>query len=170
MLNENGFGALGFDLGTLIFQIINFGIVLFILRFIAYRPILRILESRRQKIEESLKAGTEMQKMKQEIHEERDKVLKETHREVQELIGQSREQAESIMRAAQTKAQEQSTLFVEKARVQAEHQLKALQEQFKKEAVSLVALATEHVLNQKIDQKTDEALIKQALSSAEKEL
>ncbi len=44
----------GIDWKLMIAQLINFGIVFFILRAFAYKPILKLLDKRRQKIEEGL--------------------------------------------------------------------------------------------------------------------
>ena len=168
--SEGGIGALGFDAQALVFQIINFGILLFVLRFIAYKPLLKVLESRRQKIEEGLRNHSEVEKMKEAVKEERMHILKDAQKEVQKLILQTREQAEGIIHSAQQKAHEQSTHILNKARVQAEQELHTLHEQFKKEAVSLVVTATEQVLGKKIDSTADAELINQAITKAEQEL
>src|SRR5437660_1312163 len=56
---KGGLGAIGIDGRALLFQIINFAILFFILKKVAYKPILGLLEERRKRIDESLKLADE---------------------------------------------------------------------------------------------------------------
>jgi F-type H+-transporting ATPase subunit b len=49
--------ALGLNLPQLIAQVVNFFVLLFILRLVAYKPILKMLDERKQKIAEGLNAA-----------------------------------------------------------------------------------------------------------------
>ena len=49
--------ALGLNLPQLIAQVVNFFVLLFILRAVAYKPILKMLDERKQKIAEGLNAA-----------------------------------------------------------------------------------------------------------------
>jgi hypothetical protein len=49
--------ALGLNLPQLIAQIVNFFVLLFILRLVAYKPILKMLDERKQRIAEGLNAA-----------------------------------------------------------------------------------------------------------------
>ena len=49
--------ALGLNLPQLIAQIVNFAILLIILRLTLYKPILKMLDERKQKIAEGLNAA-----------------------------------------------------------------------------------------------------------------
>jgi len=53
----------------LLFQIVNFGILIFLLNRFLYRPILKIVEDRNKKIEDSLKAAEATLKEKEKINE-----------------------------------------------------------------------------------------------------
>ena len=49
--------ALGLNLPQLIAQVVNFFVLLFVLRLVAYKPILKMLDERKQKIAEGLNAA-----------------------------------------------------------------------------------------------------------------
>jgi len=51
------FSALGISIPLLVAQLVNFSILLVILRFTLYRPVLRMLDERKQRIAEGLNAA-----------------------------------------------------------------------------------------------------------------
>jgi F-type H+-transporting ATPase subunit b len=113
----------GVDWQHFIAQCISFGIVAFLLQRFAYRPILAVLEERKQRIQESLENA---EKTKQE--------LATAQAKAHEIMVQAGQQANKLIeeaRAAAAKVQEQETQkaiataqsIVDKARqaAQAEH-------------------------------------------------
>ena len=70
---------------------------------------------------------------------------------------------------AESKAKTRAEQIVADAREQLALDVTKARESLKAETVKLVAAATEHLLHEKIDDKKDATLIKQALATAEKE-
>jgi F-type H+-transporting ATPase subunit b len=113
----------GLDWPHFIAQCISFGIVAFLLHRFAYKPVLKVLEERRQRIAEGLKNAEQIKKD-----------LANAQSKAQEIINQAAAQATRLIeeaRAAAAKVQEQETQkaiaaaqdIVEKARqaTRAEH-------------------------------------------------
>ena len=113
----------GLDWPHFIAQCISFGIVAFVLHRFAYKPVLKVLEERRQRIEEGLKNA---EQIKKDLANAQSKAL--------EIMNQAAAQATRLIeeaRAAAAKVQEQETQkaiaaaqdIVEKARqaTRAEH-------------------------------------------------
>ena len=94
----------GFNTSLFISQVISFCIVAFALHRFAYRPVLKILEERRQKIAQGL---ADAEKMKQELAAAQNKV--------QELIGQAGAQAAKIIEEARNAAAKVSEQETQKA-------------------------------------------------------
>ncbi|HYG21994.1 MAG TPA: F0F1 ATP synthase subunit B [Verrucomicrobiae bacterium] len=91
----------GFNTQLFISQVISFCIVAFLLHRFAYKPILRVLEERRQRIAQSL---TDADRIKQELASAQVKA--------QEILSQANVQANKAIedaRAAAAKVQEQET-------------------------------------------------------------
>ena len=63
--------GLGIDWNKLIAQMISFGILLYVLWRFAYKPVLDILEKRRDKVEESLKNAEKIKHEVERIEEQR---------------------------------------------------------------------------------------------------
>ena len=55
-----GIGALGINLPGLLAQLIGFAVLLALMRMIAYKPILRMMDQRSQRIREGLEAAEKM--------------------------------------------------------------------------------------------------------------
>jgi F-type H+-transporting ATPase subunit b len=135
----------GFQKQLFIAQVISFCIIAFLLHRFAYKPILRVLEERRQKIAESL---ANAEKIKQE--------LANAQAKAQEIIGQAGAQATKLIeegRQAAARVQEQETQkaieaanqIVAKARQASEAELARAKAELRKELVRLVAETTAKV-------------------------
>ena len=163
-----GLGALGLDARALLFQVLNFSILLALLRLFAYKPILNILEQRREKIEEGLRNANDISKIRAELEKEKGDVINEAQQQAQNIIGQSKQQAAELVRAADAKAAARMEASVKQAESKIEQELGVARTSLKKEMLSLVALATEKVAGQKLDKETDAELVKQALKETER--
>lgn len=96
--------ALGINLNFLIAQIVNFLLLMVILRMFLYRPMLNMLETRREKIRESLSAA---EKARAEAANR--------SRENEEIIAQARRQAQDIIRQAEDRAKQREQQIVAEA-------------------------------------------------------
>jgi len=54
--------SLGIDLKILLAQLVNFGILIFLLSKFLYKPVLKMLDQRKKKIAESIKKAEEIEK------------------------------------------------------------------------------------------------------------
>ena len=94
----------GFNTSLFISQVISFCIVAFCLHRFAYKPVLKVLEERRQKIAQGL---ADAEKMRQELAAAQVKV--------QELLGQAGAQASKIIEEARNAAAKISEQEAQKA-------------------------------------------------------
>ena len=68
---------LGIDLKLLIAQIINFVLLLGILTFLVYKPILKLLDKRKKMIEENVENTQKIEERLEKLEEEKEKVMAE---------------------------------------------------------------------------------------------
>jgi len=71
------FHTLGINIKSLGFQILNFAILVIVLRFTAYKPLLKLMKARRERIEFGLKGAEEADKRLAEIDQVKEQKLKE---------------------------------------------------------------------------------------------
>ena len=90
------FHNIGIDWKVLLAQIVNFAILLFVLKKFAYKPILKVLNDRRKKIEEAIERSKSVDQKMAEIEILKEKILVEARRESDEIIKKAVEAAEQI--------------------------------------------------------------------------
>lgn len=114
----------------LLAQIVNFLIILFLLRKFFFGPIVKMLDTRKAKIEESLKNADLIERRLQETNEASKKTIDEAQLNAQKLMSNAKVQAQEIM----DKANEEAKKSIADALVAAQDQIKAEKEK----AISLV--------------------------------
>lgn len=165
-----GVRALGLDWRGLIFQVINFIVLLLLLRRFAFRPLLKVLEQRRQTIAESLASAVEIERRREEFIREQRAQSAQTRRDAEALVARSEREAQSIVDAAQAAGQEAANVLLAEAKAKIAREVAAAKRELKREMLGLVAAASERVLGAKVDAERDEALIESALTEARRAL
>ena len=113
-----GLSELGINGASLLAQLVNFGILLVLLYLIAYKPILRIIDQRSEKVKESL-AQTEDVKLQAEQAEQEIKgKLEQVSKQSQEVIDRAAKTGEEIRQRAMEEAKEEAKALVTRARVE----------------------------------------------------
>ena len=103
---------LGFHWPSLVVYLVNFVLLLGILYAVGYKPILRMLDQRSERIRESVEA---VEKVRQEAatqQEELEKRLDEGREEGQALLAQAREMAERYREEEREKARQEAEAFI----------------------------------------------------------
>lgn len=167
---SSGLGALGLDASALVFQLLNFAALLLLLRVFAYKPILRILDARRQKIDEGLRNALEIEQLRRDIAAEQQQTIAEARRQAEAIMSAGQQQAASLLKASEAQAKAQAERIKEQTAATLEHDLKQARHALKQDLLSLVALATEKVTRQKIDSASDTALVSSVVQDLEKTL
>ena len=155
---------LGINGSLLLAQLINFGILLFVLYKFAYGPVLKILEERTKKIEKGLKDAESSHKKLAEISEKESAVLVEARKNAQEIIKKSEEVAVKNAEGIVMLAKEQSDKLLEDAKKQIKQEKAKILAEVKTEVANLVMLATEKIIDEKLDSVKDGILIKKAIN------
>ncbi len=152
------------DWQIIIAQAINFIVVLFVLYFLALKPLKKVMSERTEKIE----GGIEDAKKNKEI-------LNNTQKEYAEIVSKAKEEAHAIFKEGKNEAESKKKEMLEEASREVEQMItngkKILEaektkmiEEAKKEIVSLVVLSTEKLLEstdtKNFDEKTLEKIKK----------
>ena len=84
-----------FNWSTFVLEIINFVVLVWILKHFLYRPVLSLLEKRREKIEQSLSAATERHNQATRLEQQYQQRLEEWAREKQQLLDDFQQQMQT---------------------------------------------------------------------------
>ena len=161
--SESIFTALGIDWKMLILQIVAFLILVWLLGKFVYPWLLKSVDERQNAIESAADAAKDAQKKAEEAEANAEKVLKKARDEAAEIVSLAQKEATKAIEEAEAKASKKADHLIEQAEARISSEVAAAKNALKSEMTALVATATEKVLNQKVDSKTDEALIREAL-------
>ncbi len=124
ILNQFGINPI-----LLLAQVVNFLVLLFILKKFLYKPILKVLEERKKKIEESLKNAEEIEKRLLETEEEKDKVLLKASSEAQKLLDDTKKELEAMKTEMELRAKQQAELIIKKGEEAARAEVARMEQQ-----------------------------------------
>lgn len=158
--------SFGINGKLLLAQIFNFFILLLILYWLAYKPIVKILDGRAKKIKESLETA---EKIKQEdiaLEVRKQEIVAEAKKEALKIIQEAKMDGEKARDEALKRASEEAQKIIDKAKISIEAEREALLQDVKKEISDLVVAVSSRVLSKEIDKETENKLIKSVTKDA----
>ncbi len=158
---------LGFNLPSLLVFLVNFAILLVILYFFAYKPILKMLDERSERIRESLEAAEQAKQQAAESEARTQEHLQEARREGQKLLEQARALAEKFREDEMAKAREEAEAFIARARQEIQQERDGAVEEVKRHFAVLAIQAAERVIGQSLDARAHRELIVQVLEEGQ---
>ena len=157
---------LGFHWQSLLVYMVNFTILLALLYVIGYKPILRVLDQRSNRIRESLDQAENVQKESKERQEEMDLQLQEARKEGQNLIDQAREMADKYLEEERGRAREEAHAFLAKARTDIQRERENAVEEVRGQFGDLVVTAAERIIRRSLDKDAHDDIIEQVLKES----
>ena len=162
-----GIAALGFNLPGLIAQLINFGILLVILRLFLYKPVLRILDERRARIEEGLNRAEQAAVQASASQDEARRVIDEARGEARELVASAQDAAARLRAELEERARTDANSIVTRARDEIQTERDQAIEQLRREFADLTIAAAEQVIGQSLDRAAHQRLIDETLVNSD---
>ena len=159
---------LGIDWRLLIAQLINFLILVLILYKFLYKPVLKMLDGRKEKIEKGLRdaeqLGVELEKTKELQAAE----IQKAKQEAREIIEEADKRAEAAGAETKLKTKAEVEKLISAAKSQIINEKEKMMSEIKKEAIELILLTAEKVVGKTIDTKAQKNLIEETLKEADK--
>lgn len=149
---------------TLLAQMFHFLALLVILRLVAYKPLLRILEQRQNtivgKLAQAEEARAEAEKMKTELEAEMHRTREEAQRIIERATKASEEQAQAIMETAK----EEASRIKEVALAEIERERDKVLAELKDQVANMAVLVAGKVIREGLTADMQARLIKDAVS------
>ena len=156
--------GLGINLGYLISQMVNFVLLLVLLRIFLYRPIVNMLDRRREKIRADLDEADKARSQAEAAKQEYEKQLEQAREERRSIVAQANEQAEKMREEILEKARVEAQQLVAKT----EEETEALRRQTligaQDEIVDLAVAAAGKVVGESLDEKAHRRLIQEFIA------
>jgi F-type H+-transporting ATPase subunit b len=158
---------LGIDIRLLVAQVVNFLILLLILRLTLYKPVMNMLRQRQEKIKENLRYAEQVKEQAAAEREKLQKELEEEKKRGQEALAQASQMSEKLRDQILVEAKEEAARLLEQAREEIEHERKQALFQLRDKVADLSILAAQQVVGQALNEKAHRKLIADFLAKLE---
>jgi len=154
-------------LGTIIWTSIAFLTVLFILKKMAWAPILKSLKEREDFITDSIKSAENANAQLSLLKADNEKLLAEARIERDRILKEAKELGDDIVAKARKVSQDEQQRIMAKAKEEIESEKSAAISELKKQVVSLSIQMAETVLKKEFENKDQQSkLVEENLKSA----
>jgi F-type H+-transporting ATPase subunit b len=158
-----GLFELGINPATLLAQVVNFVVLFVLLYLVAYKPILKLLDDRSRKVEESLKQAEAVKEQVAHAEDESKKRLEAASKEGQEIIARAVKTGEDVRAQAQQDARKDGESLISRARAEIQRERDEAIGELRREFADLTISAAEKVIEQSLDKEAHRNLIDRAL-------
>ena len=161
-----GIADLGINIPVLVAQILNFTFLLVVLRLFIYKPVLKMLDERREKIREGLSAAERGRETAAEASREAQAQIDTARVEGQQIVAQAQAISQRIQEEARQQAQVQQEAMLQRARSEIQLERDTAIAELRREFADLTISAAEKVIGQSLDRGAHQRLINEALAES----
>lgn len=162
---EEGAGLLVRPFWVLV-SVANFVVLLYVLQRVLWKPVLRVLADRAQKIREGLAAAEAGRRERERVQQEAEVLLGRAREEAQALAERVAQTAERNAADIVAKAKTESARLLEKARADAEQARRQSLAELRAQVADLAVLAAGRILEKEIDAQAHRRLVERTLEEA----
>ncbi len=156
------------QLPQILFQAINFGVVMGALTYLLYKPIQKLMDERATKIAEGQAAAETAVAERENLESQKRKLERENDKKAAELVERATEKAMTQKQDILAKAKTEAQAEVEKLKEQWSLEKAQLKQEMRQEMIEAVMAVTEKVIGQKLSDKADAKLIADELAKLAK--
>lgn len=146
----------------LVAQIVNFLIVLYLLKRFALKPILQVIKDRQKTIADSLKNAEQAQKALENATEKEKEILQKAQAEAKQTLSDARMQAADIAKTAEDNTREQVERMISDAHKKIEKQTEDAEKALASKVTSLAADMLKSSLKGMLSDKDQEEVVAKA--------
>lgn len=157
-------GKLGINPYLLVAQLINFGLLAFLLSRLLYRPVLNALQSRTARIQESIENAEQVKQQLARAQQDYDAQLGRARQEAGQIIAQANERAQVQAREVLANAQADAARIKAEAQQQAQLEREQLLRGLQGQLANLVTQTASTVIGQELRDGGHDRLIQQSIS------
>lgn len=159
---------LGINPMLLLAQIVNFGIVLYLMAKFLYKPVIKVLDERKQKAEETEKMNEEAKSTIEKSEQEKKKMIAEAKKESEIIISKAKAQGQKEKDEILEKAQKDIAASRKKLEAEIEDEKKKMLKDVNAKVSETAIFVAEKVISESIDEKKHRSLIDSAIKDFEK--
>lgn len=157
-------GDLGINGWNFAVQMIAFLIFVYLLWRFAVGPIVKVLDTRQDKISESLMAAERMQVELRETQAKNEEIMAQARREAQDLLQTARQNAEQVESKARERADAAADEFLGRAQETLRQETAQARQQLRQEVADLAVSAAGKIIRKEINPADQKQLIEATLA------
>jgi F-type H+-transporting ATPase subunit b len=158
-----GFASLGINLPLLVVFIINFIVLLVLLRLFLFKPVLKMLDERAQRTKEGMELAEATKKEYEQAKGEVQKQIEKGRQETQAIIAQAMQVGERLKEESRQEAAKQAQTIIDRTRIELGVERDKIVEDLRREFVDISIAAAEKVIKETLDREKHRKLIEETL-------
>jgi F-type H+-transporting ATPase subunit b len=149
---------LGINWALLIAQLVNFGILIWLLTRYLYQPVLNMLNERTRRVQESLKEAEQVKEQLARANQDYDAKLAQARQESAAILAQAQERAKTQEQEILAQARQEADRIRSDAREQAVQERDQLLRDLKNQMAELVTMTASRVLGEELKSNHDKLI------------
>ena len=150
---------LSFDPGLFMWTIVTFLIVLFILKWKAWGPLMSALDKREKDIREALSSAEKAKEEADKVAEDYDEMIRKAQSEAQKIVAESKATGERVRKEIKETAEKEAREILDKAQVQIDSEKKKAVQEIKSVVVDFSLQAASKVIEKNLESEDNRRLI-----------
>jgi len=151
---------------SLIAQLINFTVLLVLLYFVGYKPIMKMFDERARKVKESLEKADRIKAEADATEIEFKKQLEAQQREGQEIVNRAMRTGDELRKKAELEARADSEALIAKAKSEIQRERDDAIGEIRQEFADLTITAAEKVIDRSLDKQAHRDIIDKVLKES----
>lgn len=147
------------DPGLMIWTIVTFVVLLTILRLVAWKPLLAMLDEREKRIQDALGQAEKAKEAAEKSVEENRRMLAKAEADAAEAIARGREAAERVAQEVRQRAETESRQMLEQARRSIQQEKEQAIQELRNQVADLAILAAEKILEENLDEARNRKIV-----------
>ena len=143
--------------------IVTFLIVLMLLKWKAWGPLMSVLDKRAEDIKNALAAADRAKEDAEKASQDYEKLVQKAHSEAQQIIADSKATGEKVKNDIESVARENAEKMIGKAKTQIEAESQKAIQEIKSSVVDLSIEAAEKIIEKNLDSEDNRKLVEQTI-------
>jgi F-type H+-transporting ATPase subunit b len=157
-------GELGINPFYLAFQLINFLLLVFLLHRLLYRPVLNILDQRKERIREGQEAAERARTEAEELRQEYEQQLDESRAHARKIIDDATVAAERLREESVANAQQEAQRILDRGREELRADIEQSKRELRQEIASLSVAVAGKLIQESLDSEKNRELTARIIS------
>ena len=154
---------------TFVFNLINFAILLYLLKRLLFKPALAYLDKRREQIAAAMEAARVNEEKAAQLATQRHEALHTTFEQNRRTVEEAKHRAEVIIAAAKGDAKQEADRILAEARRQIEQERAQMEQELRRAYAEIAVLGASRVLNREVKLEDHRRLLDELIAEIDEE-